>query len=176
MGDGACLSCHQQKASFELTAHRLTSRLPTRASILGSFSHGENALRTMNPNLYFRMDSTATGFYEIAVMGRAPDTSVIAQRIAYVTGLRKGQSYLYWVGDQLYQLPVSTGGGRGGRTALGTRMEDPTSSAQSLPAAWSATQPGSSRWPTPVSSIATGPPARCWELPAKRAMDRAGIM
>jgi len=113
VGDGACLSCHQQKASFEQTAHRLTSRLPTRASILGSFSHGENALRTMNPNLYFRMDSTATGFYEIAVMGRAPDTSVIAQRIAYVTGLRKGQSYLYWVGDQLYQLPVSYWRGTG---------------------------------------------------------------
>ena len=107
-GDAACLSCHQQKASFEQTAHRLTSRLPTRQSIAGSFKRGENVLRTSNPSLHFRMDSTATGFYQTAVMGRAPDTSGHSERIAFVTGSRKGQSYLYWdVGDRLYQLPVS---------------------------------------------------------------------
>jgi len=106
-GDTACLSCHQQQASYESTAHRLTSRLPTRDAILASFRPGENVLRTVNPRLYYRMDSTATGFYETAVMGRAPDTSIYSQRIAYVTGLRKGQSFLYWVGDRLYQLPVS---------------------------------------------------------------------
>ena len=120
-GDTACLSCHQQKASFEQTAHRLTSSLPTRSSILGSFSHGENVLRTANPYLYFRMDSTATGFYETAVMGRAPDTSTYSQRIAYVTGLRNGQSYLYWLGDQLYQLPVSYWTGIGWANSPGYR-------------------------------------------------------
>jgi cytochrome c554/c'-like protein len=106
-GDAACLSCHQGKASFEQTAHGLTSTLPTRQSIAGSFSRGENVLRTSNPRLHFRMDSTATGFYQTAVMGRAPDTSSHSERIAFVTGSRKGQSYLYWGGDQLYQLPVS---------------------------------------------------------------------
>ena len=107
-GDAVCLSCHQEKASFEETAHRLTSTLPTRQSIAGSFSRGENVMRTSNPQLHFRMDSTATGFSQTAVMGRAPDTSSHAERIAFVTGSRKGQSYLYWgAGDQLYQLPVS---------------------------------------------------------------------
>ena len=107
-GDAVCLSCHQEKASFEETAHRLTSTLPTRQSIAGSFSRGENVMRTSNPQLHFRMDSTATGFYQTAVMGRAPDTSSHAERIAFVTGSRKGQSYLYWgAPDQLYQLPVS---------------------------------------------------------------------
>ncbi len=114
-GDATCLSCHQQKASFELTAHRLTSRLPTRDAIAGSFSHGENVLRTSNPDLYFRMDSTETGFYQTAVMGHTPDTSIHSERIAFVTGSgRKGQSYLYWqAGDQLYQLPVSYWRGTG---------------------------------------------------------------
>src|SRR5205814_6190406 len=74
---------------------------------LGSFAPGQNVLRTTNAALYYRMDSTASGFYETAVMGRAPDTSVRSERIAYVTGVRKGQSYLYWHGDELYQLPVS---------------------------------------------------------------------
>jgi hypothetical protein len=107
--DGACLSCHRQEASFEKTAHHLTSSLPTRADIEGSFSSGQNVLRTSNPSLHFRMDSTAAGFYETAIFGRAPDTSSRSERIDIVTGSgRRGQSYLYWRGgDHLYQLPVS---------------------------------------------------------------------
>jgi hypothetical protein len=108
VGDATCLSCHQQQTSFERTAHRLTSRLPTRDAIAGGFGPAENVLRTANPSLHFRMDSTATGFFETAVMGRGPDTTMRSERIAFVTGSRKGQSYLYWdAGDQLYQLPVS---------------------------------------------------------------------
>jgi len=115
MGDTTCLSCHQEKTGFERTAHRLTSRLPTRDAIAGSFRHGENLLRTSNPELYFRMDSTETGFYQTAVLGRAPDTSTHSERIDFVTGSgRKGQSYLYWrPGDQLFQLPVSYWKGTG---------------------------------------------------------------
>jgi hypothetical protein len=59
------------------------------------------------------MDSTADGFYETAVMGRGADTSMRTERIAYVTGSRKGQSYLYWRGDRLYQLPISYWRGAG---------------------------------------------------------------
>jgi len=107
VGDSACLGCHQTMSSFEQTAHRLTSTLPTRASIQGRFHSGENVLRTANPNLQFRMDSTVDGFYENAIMGRPPDTSVHRERMDIVTGIRKGQSFLYWRGDRLYQLPVS---------------------------------------------------------------------
>ena len=109
VGDAACLSCHEEKASFEQTSHRLTLRLPAREAIAGSFSRPDNVLRTSNPNLYFRMDSTATGFYQTAVIGRAPDTSSRTERIAFVAGSgRRGQSYLYWdASGGLYQLPVS---------------------------------------------------------------------
>jgi cytochrome c554/c'-like protein len=106
-GDSACISCHDQKSGFEQTAHHLSLRLPARANILGSFRTGENVLRTSNPRLHFHMDSTATGFYETAVVGRPPDTTARSERIAYVAGSRKGQSFLYWRGDRLYQLPVS---------------------------------------------------------------------
>ena len=121
VGDTACLSCHSGMASFEQTAHRLTSTLPTRASIQGRFTPGENVLRTANPNLYFRMDSTATGFYETAIMGRAPDTSTRRERMDIVTGVRKGQSYLYWRGDRLYQHPVSYWAGFGWTNSPGYR-------------------------------------------------------
>jgi len=125
-GDSVCLSCHRDKSSFETTAHRLTSRLPTRAAIAGSFSRGANILRTTNPDLHFRMDSTATGFYETAVLGRAPDTSTHSERIAIVTGVRKGQSYLYWAhDDRLYQLPVSYWEGTGWAYSPGYREGAP---------------------------------------------------
>ncbi len=107
-GDSACLSCHQQHASFEQTAHHLTSQPPTRGAIAGSFTSPSNIVRTSNPLLYFHLDSTATGFYQTAVLGRGRDTTTQTERIDIVTGTRKGQSYLYWgPGDRLYQLPVS---------------------------------------------------------------------
>ena len=109
VGDAACLACHQNKAGFEQTAHHLSSRLPTREDMLGDFTPPGNVLRTTNPALHFRMASTDSGFYQTAVTAgaRGRDTTVRSERIAYVTGSRKGQSYLYWQGDRLYQLPVS---------------------------------------------------------------------
>jgi hypothetical protein len=134
VGDSACLACHQAQASFERTAHHLTSQLPTRASIAGSFAPGDNIVRTSNPSLYFRMDSTAAGFSETAVTGRAPDTTIRTERIAIVTGIRKGQSYLYWSGhDQLYQLPVSYWTGTGWAYSPGYADGRPNFSRPILP-------------------------------------------
>jgi hypothetical protein len=108
MGDSTCLSCHADKASYEGTAHRLTSRHPSRETIAGSFRSGENVMRTPNPKLHFRMHADSTGFYQTAVLGQAPDTTSRTERIAYVAGsARKGQSFLYWKDDRLFQLPVS---------------------------------------------------------------------
>lgn len=108
VGDATCVSCHVDKATFDGTAHHLTSQLPTRAAIAGTFTPGHDVLMTSNPALHFRMDSTATGYYETAVTGRAPDTVSRTERIAYVVGSgNKGQTYLYWRGDRLFELPVS---------------------------------------------------------------------
>jgi hypothetical protein len=106
--DATCLSCHRDKVQHERTAHRVTSRHPTRDAIAGRFEPGVNELRTTNPYLRYRMDSTAVGFTQTAVFGRAPDTTTRTERVAYVVGSgRKGQSYIYRRGDALYQLPVS---------------------------------------------------------------------
>jgi len=108
MGDTTCLSCHADKASFEGTAHRLTTRHPSRSTIAGDFRAGANILRTTNPKLYFRMHADSSGFYETAVSGSPPDTTTRTEKIAYVAGSnRKGQSFLYWQKDRLYQLPIS---------------------------------------------------------------------
>ncbi len=109
VGDEACRSCHAaQVDSFHRTAHFLTSSAPTEKSILGRFTPGDNILKTVNPNLYFQMDAKEGGFFQTSVAGAPPHTSSRAERFAVVVGSgEKGQTYLFWDGDQLFQLPVS---------------------------------------------------------------------
>jgi len=108
MGDTTCLSCHGDKASYEGTAHRLTTRHPSRQAVAGNFGVGKNVLHTPNARLHFRMDVDSTGFHQTAVEGTGKDTTSRTERVAYVAGSnRKGQSFLYWRGDSLYQLPIS---------------------------------------------------------------------
>lgn len=109
VGDNACRSCHPEKVdTSHNTAHYLTSRLPDRDSILGSFSPGANVLETSNPALLFRMEATAKGFFQTAVEGRPPDTLSHAERFDFVIGSgNKGQTYLFWKGTRLFELPVS---------------------------------------------------------------------
>jgi Cytochrome c554 and c-prime len=113
VGDDACRSCHAPKVdSFHQTAHYLTSQVPDEKSILGSFAPGHNLLRTGNPNLFFRMEERrANGkaqFFETAVAGAPPHSNERSEQFAFVIGSgSKGQTYLYWDDDQLFQLPVS---------------------------------------------------------------------
>jgi hypothetical protein len=109
VGDAACRECHFAIAdSYIHTNHHITSQLPSKTSIPGSFEAGANILKTSNPDLHFRMEERANGFYETAVFWQPPDEKTRAERIDFVTGSGiKGQTYLYWKGEQLFQLPVS---------------------------------------------------------------------
>jgi cytochrome c554/c'-like protein len=109
IGDEACNACHQEKVqSFHRTAHYLTSRLPSKDSILGTFAPGANAPATSNPELSYRMDEKKDGFFQTAVFGIPPYTTERTERFDLVIGSGgKGQTYLFWKGDQLFQLPIS---------------------------------------------------------------------
>ena len=109
VGDEACRACHSGKAAgYSGTAHHATSGSPTSESILGSFAEEKNILRTSDEALYFRMDRKPDGFYQTAVWGIPPATTSRSEKMAVVIGSgRKGQTYLYWRRDQLFQLPVS---------------------------------------------------------------------
>src|ERR1022692_2236082 len=64
LGDEACQPCHQEIVdTYRGTAHHLTSRLPSAASIAGKFTSGSNILRTSNPYLRFAMSATKEGFF-----------------------------------------------------------------------------------------------------------------
>jgi hypothetical protein len=110
VGDEACRSCHQDKFDTYLkSAHHMDSRLPTSTSIKGSFTAGSNLLPTSNPYLYFEMTATGQGFFQSAVV-KFPPSEVISRTEPFdlvIGSGRKGQTYLYWKGDELFELPVS---------------------------------------------------------------------
>jgi len=110
IGDQACVSCHQDKvASYHRTAHSITSTLPDADSIHGDFNPGANILKTLNTNLYFVMEARDEGFFQTAFLRRS-QTEIVrrTEKFGVVVGSgRKGQTYLFWKGDGLFQLPVS---------------------------------------------------------------------
>lgn len=115
-GDAACVTCHEtQTAKYASTAHHLASQFPSLGSILGSFREGSNVLRIVDlansegePALYFKMELRGKSFYETAVTGDSVRQQQRSERIDLITGSgKRGQTYLYWRGERLYELPVS---------------------------------------------------------------------
>ncbi|PYP16920.1 MAG: hypothetical protein DMD52_06360 [Gemmatimonadetes bacterium] len=103
----SCKPCHERiVATFLQTAHLATSAEATARSIKGRFSAGYNVLRTSSPGVSFKMDERTGVFYQTGVdsaQGRST-----TRRIDLVVGSgRRGQSYLYWNGGLLFELPVS---------------------------------------------------------------------
>jgi hypothetical protein len=108
VGDAVCLQCHEAMATYTTTAHSRTSALATATSVHGSFAEGENVLRTGNPYLHYRMVAAGGELRQQALQTSGPDSVAADERLDLVIGSgRKGQSYLYWRDDRLFQLPVS---------------------------------------------------------------------
>jgi hypothetical protein len=109
VGDAACQSCHQDKVeTFHRTSHYLTSRVAEAASILGKFTPDVNVMKTSNRNLFFRMEKKENDFFQTAIEGVDPFITERSERFAFVIGSGgKGQTYLFWKGADLFQLPVS---------------------------------------------------------------------
>lgn len=111
-GDSACATCHEKQAhTYFTTPHYLDSMLPSKKTILGDFTSGKDVLRTANQDLIYAMVSTPDGFFQSAVDLRDPQHLLgepEKERFDIVVGSgRHGQTYLYWKGDDLYELPVS---------------------------------------------------------------------
>jgi hypothetical protein len=115
-GDDACLACHKQESStYRQSSHHLASQLPDKSSILGSFSAGKNILMIANPSntdedprLFFEMDAKDGSYYQTAIAERAGKRLTHQERFDLVIGSgTRGQTYLYWRGNELFELPVS---------------------------------------------------------------------
>lgn len=116
VGDSACRTCHENESqSYLLTAHHLTSQQPSAQSILGSFARGNDTLMIAtgdetkrDPRLYFTMQGKGDRFFETAMADLGTKHLAHTEPIDIVVGSGvRGQTYLFWTGDALFELPVS---------------------------------------------------------------------
>lgn len=105
VGVEACRSCHKAIVdSFMHTAHYFTSRPGTAESIKGSFRSGENIFK-YNQFIEVMLQQKGDSLLQTAYVS---GQEIQSEKIDITVGSgRKGQSYLYWKEDELYQLPVS---------------------------------------------------------------------
>ena len=109
VGAQACAECHKKRYdTFALTAHHNSSAFPNKNTIVASFEEGKNEMQSREPTLRFRMEQRDDGFYQTAMQDVAGRHLETTQRIGIVTGSGKiGQTYLYYKGPNLHQLPLS---------------------------------------------------------------------
>jgi cytochrome c554/c'-like protein len=104
-GTDACRSCHQAICdSFQSTVHYLTSCIAGEKYIKGSFEQGKNEF-VYDADRKVVMEQHGGGLFQTAYIRGRKERS---ERFDIVVGSgKKGQTYLYWKGRELYQLPVS---------------------------------------------------------------------
>ena len=103
-GSVSCVSCHKNTyKSYLHTAHFNSSQLADSSSIQGNFAAGSNEL-VFNSHTKVVMDKRKSGSYQITYHdGKMGESG----RFDIVFGGVKGQTYAYWLGNELFQLPVS---------------------------------------------------------------------
>lgn len=104
-GSIKCESCHKEIYDTYLrTPHHLTSSPALQTTIKGSFAKDSNMVQYRS-SLKVVMENTDSGFYQVAYLDNMPKQSA---RFDMVIGSgSKGQSYLSWLNDIVFQLPVS---------------------------------------------------------------------
>jgi hypothetical protein len=104
-GSQTCINCHKDIYTEHIqTAHYLSSTVANAQSIKGSFKTGSN---TFEYNRFMKvvMEKKDNKFYQSAYAGNTEYQSELFDIV--IGSARKGQTYLYWQGDELFQLPVS---------------------------------------------------------------------
>ncbi len=105
-GSSSCSNCHKDIYESHIqTAHFRTSETASAKTIKGSFAPGQNTF-TYKSGAFVEMKSEGGNFFQAAFSSMGVEK--IRQRFDIVTGSgTKGQTYLSWQGDSLYQLPIS---------------------------------------------------------------------
>ncbi|HYJ62589.1 MAG TPA: hypothetical protein VEV62_02510 [Parafilimonas sp.] len=99
------MNCHKDiYVSHIKTAHYLTSGVANAQSIKGSFEADKNSF-VYNKFMKVVMEKKHGNFFQLAYAGNEEYQSEPFDIV--IGSARKGQTYLYWRGDKLFQLPVS---------------------------------------------------------------------
>ncbi len=104
-GSATCANCHKDIYESHIkTAHYLDSRPAAKEFIKGSFSRGKNKF-VYNKFMEVVLEQKKDSFFQTAFIS---GTEYQSKPFDIVIGSgRKGQTYLYWDDDKLFQLPVS---------------------------------------------------------------------
>ena len=109
IGARACAECHTQRVErFTQTAHFNSTAIATIETSSGEYTGDASVMSTRDSGVSFEMQERDDGIYQAATIGGGGEIIRHTQRIDLTIGSSKlGQSYLYWHGDRLYQLPVT---------------------------------------------------------------------
>lgn len=103
-GSATCAQCHKDiYDDFLHTAHFSTTRLADIHSIGGSFAHGANQF-FFNKDMKVVMEKRDSGLFQVAYQN---GKEIKAERFDITFGGVKAETYLYWQGNHVYQLPLS---------------------------------------------------------------------
>lgn len=100
----ACMKCHSNiYNSYVHTAHYIASGEATESTVHGTFVNGANVF-DVNDSQKIAMERFDTGLFQTYYLnGKIKER----YRFDVVLGGVKGESYLYWKNNELYQLPLS---------------------------------------------------------------------
>lgn len=103
-GSASCIKCHKGVYdSYLHTAHYLTSKPTVPGHVHGGFNAGDNTIQYSDGTVV-KMEKRNGGLYQVIYAnGKQTD----AQRMDITFGVNKAQTYIYWQGTQLFELPVS---------------------------------------------------------------------
>ena len=111
-GSASCAGCHKTICdSFMHTAHHLSSSIADENTIKGSFEKGKNTF--VFGNTIVAMESNDDSFYQTQYNIHFQNNTANYEQVnskpfnIVIGSNNKGQSYLYWNQNQLYQLPIS---------------------------------------------------------------------
>ncbi len=106
-GSKACNKCHTNIGNSYLhTAHYIASLPANDNTVSGSFAKGSNVFN-LNDSQKIIMEKSTDGLFQTYYLnGKIKER----YRFDIVFGGVKGASYLYWKGNELYQLPLSSFG------------------------------------------------------------------
>ena len=109
--DSTCVSCHAETASYAHTAHQHTSNPASKTTLQPIFELAGSKLTITSaplPTLAFLMESKDGRFSETVVTGWGNDLARVTEPIDVILGSgKRGQTYLTWSGNRLYEMPVS---------------------------------------------------------------------
>lgn len=104
-GSASCAGCHKNIYDSHIqTAHYLTSREATAQTIKGSFEEGKNKF-SYDYERMVAMEKRPGGFFQVEYDNGEEKK---AGRFDIVVGsATKGQTYIYWVNNRLFELPIT---------------------------------------------------------------------